>query len=510
MQADLSRGAIRRRVALIVASQGVHRALTLIVPLAITPLALRKLGTEAYGAWMLAASLGAYLSFSLGIPSALVDVTARGLADGDHVRVGTYFRHGVAALCVIAVAVLSVTPFVAWKVSVGVPDSRLLVLASLVLAAVALPFSAVRAVAEGLQEVHRLNLASSVSVLVSAILTFVGLSSWPSVYWLYFLAGAPIVGQALVARGMLRRHQWLEDSTGWSWLVLRELAKSGGWFTVVGLAWLVIYGTDIWVIKLTVGLHEVTPYGLVFTLFSALAEPLATLVMSLRPLAARFGTAGARALLRKSVRLGVVAGLLINGLGLLWHRVIMDFWVGPAVHTGIMVALILAGFQVARSFLNASAWVLVPIEGPRRLAMALVGDALLNLTFSLWLGRLVGPWGVAAGSLLAIVACSGWYIPRHAKRLLGVPLLGRWALLALLAAAPLWLAGAMLQPNRSSFGGGMSGLLELASAATATVALAGFVVLYVGLEPDERDRVRWYARRMLASVASPRWRKRPN
>lgn len=481
---------------MIAASQGIHRVLTLVVPLAVTPLALRKLGADVYGAWMLAASLGAYLSFNLGIPSALVDATARGLAEGDHGRIGTYFRHAILSLVMIAIVLLAVAPLVAWKVNVGVADSRVLVLASLILAAVSLPFSAVRGVADGLQEVHRLNLANSLSVLFAASLVLVGLSFRPSVYWLYAVAGAPLVAQASVARGMLRRHPWLRGSTGWSWPVARDLATSGGWFTIIALAWLVIYGTDIWVIKITIGLNEVAPYGLVFTLFNALAEPLATLVMSLRPIAARIGTAGASALLRKSTRLGVVAGLLINGLGLLWYRVVMDLWVGPAVRTGFLVAVMLASFQVARSFLNASAWLLVPLEGPRRLALALVGDAVLNLSLSLWLGRLVGSWGVAAASLFAILACSGWYIPRHAKKLLRAPMLGRWMVPAFLAAAPLWLAGALLQPTRSSFPAGVPGLIAVGFTVSATAILAGLVILYVGLEPDERGQIKWHLRRL--------------
>lgn len=500
MQTQPSRRGIRRRVALIAASQGLHRVLTLVVPLAITPLALRKVGPDTYGAWMLAAALGAYMSFNFGIPSALVDVTARGLADGDQRRIGTYFRHGVLSLGMICIGVLVLAPLVAWKVNVGVADSRVLVFASLAIAAIALPFSAVRGVADGLQEVHRLNLASSVSVLLAASVAFVGLFYQPSVYWLYVLAGAPIVGQAFATRGMLKRNPWLRGSRGWSWPIVRDLATSGGWFTIIGLAWIVIYGTDIWVIKLTVGLDEVTPYGLVFTLFNTLAEPLSTLVMSLRPIAARLGMAGASALLRKSSRLGVVAGLLTNGLGLLWYRAVMDLWVGPAVRTEFRVALILAAFQVVRSFLNASAWVVVPLEGPRRLAMALAGDAVLNLSLSVWLGRLFGPWGVAAGSLLAIVACSGWYIPRHAKRLLRTPLLGRWVLPAVLAAAPLWLAAAVFQPTRSSFASGISGFLALVCAAVATAIPAGFVILFVGLEPDDRSSVKWHAHRMFDYV----------
>ena len=72
---------MRRRIAWIVGSKAMHRFATFAVPLFVTPLALKRLGPDAYGAWVLAGALGTYFSFTFGIPQFLVDVTAAGVAE---------------------------------------------------------------------------------------------------------------------------------------------------------------------------------------------------------------------------------------------------------------------------------------------------------------------------------------------------------------------------------------------------------------------------------------------
>ncbi len=315
-----------------------------------------------------------------------------------------------------------------------------------------------------------------------------GLRLAPSLYWLLLLPGATVAVQ-LAWLGVLRgRHAWLRAPGPWSADGLGALLRGGGWFSLVALAWMAIYSTDAWVVRLTSGLAPVAGYGLVFTVFAAGAEPLAAATLAVRPAVAALSPGDAAGLLRKGIRLGAVAGLAVSGAVLLWHRVALDLWVGPALETDLRVALALAGFQAVRALVNPAAWFLVPVEGPRRLGLALAVDALVNLGASLLLGRLLGPWGVALGSLLGILACSGWYLPRRAARVLGARVAGPWVAWAVAGSAPLWVAGVALRPTLA--GVRAHGDLAAAAAFLATGLSVLALVWWVGLEAAERTALR--------------------
>jgi O-antigen/teichoic acid export membrane protein len=481
-------GGQRRLVAGIVASQLLQQALAVAAPLVVVPVALGALGPERYGAWLLVSSLLALASFSFGVPQVLVDVVARGRAGGDWAPVARAARQALAVLgalgAVVALAGAVAAPHLGWAVA-GATE---LLAAALVLAGLGLPLAVARGLAEGLQEVRPLNQASSAALVAAAAAAVAGLRWAPSPLWLLLLPASAVATQLAFLVVLRARHAWLRARQAWSGEGLGALLGGGGWFTLVTLAWLVIYSTDVWVVRLTSGLAPVAAYGLVFAVFNVAAEPMAAAVQAIRPVVARLPGGDAAALLRKALRLGAVAGLAVNGAVLLWHRPLLDLWVGPALGSDFRVAALLAGFQVVRAVVTPAAWILVPLEGPRRLGLALAADAALNLGLSLLLGHLLGPWGVAAGSLLGILACSGWYIPASAARVLDVRVAGPWIAWALAGAAPLWIAAAWLRPALADVRAG--GDLLGAAAFLATGALVLALLVGVGLEREERAALR--------------------
>jgi O-antigen/teichoic acid export membrane protein len=482
-------GVSRGRVAWIVLTQGLQRVSGLIVPVVIIPYALKQIGPEQYGSWLLACALASYAAQNLGIPQVLVDDTARALRRSETAQIAQVFHHGFLILCAMGVVALAlIWPFSVWA-KIGSDQSGLIIAAALVCSSLALPFTAVRGLAEGLQKVHQLNLAMSVAVLVSAPVTLIALHYTASVLCLFLPA---IVINVMAPAIVLWRYQasygWLKRPFQWSKPLLVSLLLQGGWYTLMGIAWTIIYNADIWVIQQTTGLADVTPYALAFTFFSILGEPVGALVMAIRPVAAGLGdsTSRAGALYQRTMRLSIVAGLVLSGWGLLWFGVLMDLWIGKAARPDYRVALFLAGFQAVRAMLNAAAWTVAPVEGPKFLALALVGDAIVNLSASIALGMRVGPWGVAAGSLIGMLACSAWYIPRRAGRRFGVAASGKW-LWAMLAVLPFWIAGFGLRPRLADFQG-LGGRLGLAASMLATIALGTVIAYAAGFEGDER---RW-------------------
>jgi O-antigen/teichoic acid export membrane protein len=491
-------GGQRRLVAGIVASQLLQQLLSMLAPLAVVPVAIAALGAERWGTWLLVSALLGLASFSFGIPQVLVDVAARGRATGDWGPVARAARQAFVVLGLLGVAVATLGAAAAPRLAGVSSGSTGLLVAALALAGLGLPLAAVRGLAEGLQEVRPLNLAGSAALVAAAAVAVVGLRGAPSLLWLLLLPASTVVAQLAWLRVLRGRHAWLRAPQPWSTEGLGALLRGGGWFSLVALAWMAIYSTDVWVVRLTSGLGPVAGYGLVFTVFAAGAEPLAATTLAVRPAVAALSPGDAAGLLRKGIRLGAVAGLAVSGAVLLWHRVALDLWVGPAVATDFRVALMLGGFQAVRSLVNPAAWFLVPVEGPRRLGLALAVDALVNLGASLLLGHLLGPWGVAAGSLLGILACSGWYLPRSAARVLGARVAGPWMAWAVAGCAPLWLAGALLRPTLAGVRahGDLAALAAFLATGLAVLAL----VWLVGLEPGERAALR-------AALRAAPWRR---
>ena len=488
----------RRRVVWIIVTQGLQRLSGLIVPLAVTPYALRKLGSNEYGSWLLATALAGYAGLNLGIPQVLVDETARAMRRDDGRHAARVIHHGLALLALLAgVILVMVWPLSAW-VHTGTQESASLVSVALICAAVSIPFAGLRGLTEGLQDVHELNVASSIAVLVAAPLTFLLLYKTGSVFCLFippFAANA--LGPALVLVRLLRKYPWLRMPGPWSWEVARQVLRGGGWYTLMAAAWTLIYNADIWVIKLTSGLVNVAPYALAFALFGALGEPVGALVMAIRPVAAKLAatSSDAASLFRRAMRLSTVAGMVLTSLGLLWFGVLMDLWIGPAARPDFRVAAFLASFQAVRAMLNAAAWTLAPVEGPKPLALALAGDAFINLSASILLGYRFGPWGVAAGSLIGMLACSAWYIPRRASLRFGVPVYGRW-MWGTISVAPFWLAALFFQPRMGEFQR-PGGPLLLAVLMSASAVLGGAIVYVVGLETEEK---KWVAQMVSSDI----------
>ncbi|MCM2332930.1 MAG: hypothetical protein NDI82_03175 [Anaeromyxobacteraceae bacterium] len=470
------------------ASHLLQQALALAAPLVVVPAALAALGSERYGAWLLVSSVLALASFSFGVPQVLVDLVARARAGGDFAPAARAARQAWAVLGLLGLAVALGGAAAAGRLAGAVAGEVDLLAWGLALAGLGLPLTAVRGLAEGLQEVRGLNLVSAAALGVAAAGAVAGLGWAPSPLWLLLLPASAAAAQLAWGLVLRARHPWLRAPLGWSTDGLAALLAGGGWFTLVMLAWLVIYSTDVWVVRLTSGLAPVAAYGLVFAVFNVAAEPMAATVQALRPTVARRSGGDAAALLRKGVRLGAVAGLAVNGAVLLWHRPLLDLWVGPALATDFRVALMLAAFQAVRSLVTPAAWILVPVEGPRRLGLALAVDAALNLGLSLLLGHLLGPWGVAAGSLLGILACSGWYVPASAARALGARLAGPWIAGALAGAAPLWAAAAWLRPTLASVRAG--GTLLGVGALLATGGVVAALLVGVGLEGEDRSALR--------------------
>lgn len=403
----------------------------------------------------------------------------------------------------LLLALAALAALAAWPLTVSVEigaGSRSLVAVGVLAAAASIPFVAVRGLAEGLQEVDDLNVSTAVALAAVVPLTVWLLSrtGWAAVLFVPSVATG-ILAPAFAFSRLRNRHPWLRYREAWSIALGRDLLARGAWYMLVATSWTVIYSTDVWMIRLTRGIDGVAPYGITFALFGLFAEPLATLAMTLRTVVPRLvgQPLATNEVWRKTLRLLSVGGFAVLGWGLLWCGVLIDVWAGRDFHPGFKVALFVAFFQAARTVLNASAWMLAPIDGPRPLALALTVDAIVNVGCSFVLGSLVGSWGVAAGSVIGLLSCSGWWITLRASRRFGGIDWREW-FPGVLMSASFWVAAAIWQPRLDDLHGPHS--LAFAALCGLSTAALPAIVLRCGLDADERARLgryvgRWLTRR---------------
>jgi O-antigen/teichoic acid export membrane protein len=447
------------------------------VPMVLMPLAVRKLGTDTFGRWLLASAAATYVAQNVGIPQVLVDTAARGA------RVAVEAWHGFIALAGLAVLAFATTLLLSRYFGAD----RSLLLVGVGIASASLPFSVARGLAEGFQEVHELNVLASAATVLGVLAACVALLALPTTYWLFAPALATSLALVISYRRQRRRHPSLVYDGPFSGREVGSLLRKGAWFALLGGAWTIIYGTDVWVIRLRLGLHEVAGYALTFMVFSLLAEPMGALVMALRPVAAqRAGDAGQlRTLFARSMRLSIGASVLLNGLGVMWCAPVVALWSARQCTVDMRVAVVLGIFQCIRAILNASAWMLVPVEGPRPTAVALTVDAVVNLVASLLLAKAFGVFGVAVGTLVGSIACSGWWIPRRGFIHFGVRLRDCIPVAAILAAMPLWCAAALPRWSDIALSRPILGVAAL-FVTSVWVVFAGAAF---ALDPSERDRI---------------------
>jgi O-antigen/teichoic acid export membrane protein len=202
---------------------------------------------------------------------------------------------------------------------------------------------------------------------------------------------------------------------------LRKISRSGVWFSLGGLAGILIVGADRVVAAKLLSLEAVTVLYLSSRLYGLAADLLAPIAESARPTLGRLLGQGDHAeahrvyrlVNRISLSLAVVAALAI------WagNRTFVAAWVGPENYGGWALDAALALGLVAR---------LAPLPSRAALASGLVvksqtlvrlGEGALNLALSVALTPLLGLAGVALSTPLAAALTSLWCLPRLAGRL---------------------------------------------------------------------------------------------
>jgi O-antigen/teichoic acid export membrane protein len=473
----------------------------------VTPLLLHHLGPSAFGIWILASSVIGYLElFEFGFSGSAIKL----IAEDANVRpqravrtlntaLGVLLPLGILALGLgVAISLLAPDLF---KIPPGMRGQAVVVFAVLATGlAVSIPGDVFGGALQGFQRFDLLSMANGSLVVVTAVASIAVVLGHGG---LVPLAIATTVASILfhgVRWKMLRRvfpevqlRPRLVDRAR-----LRITARLSGWFLVNDVANAVTATSDLVVVTIIFGIRATAVYAVGFKLAQAAFQARSPFTWMLFPHAsatARNKGAGALpAVVEDGTRIGLLlcvpATLVLSVLAVPGIRA----WVGPGYSTSARVLVVLMAAFAVHSLVAPMSSVLYGAGNVRTMSLLALCYASCNLGLSIVFAQLLGPVGVAVGTLVATtlvwvpaVLVMGW-------RTIGV----RPAELANSSILPHVVPGAaaavVLVVLRDSVGNSVAGVLLAAAVGLLTY---GALYLRVGASARERSRVFALARRIL-------------
>jgi O-antigen/teichoic acid export membrane protein len=423
-----------------VASNWLSLAVGVVSTLLLTPIVVRALGAELYGAWSFLNGLVAYSDLLyVGLGSALIRYVAEARAQGDGPRINRLTSVVVSIYAAIGtgcfLVLLVVSHFVPRLFANGLPPNStdeaawacLLLGVRLVLVFVASAFSGL------LCGFERFDLANGVS-MVSTVIRFV------ATYLIVPHASEPLAALAVVtcAAAVIEVVGLVAVAfVTVPGLVVRPARPHRGELGVlyrfglqsffVLLAFKLISYTDMTVIGMTIGASGVALYVLPLQIveyarlgvggFSGVFLPRVT------ALAADGDWPGLRRAYVNSTRMSAFLAGWMGALVMTLGPAFLTRWVGPEFGSPspfILLWLVIGAFSYAVST-QAPYPFFQAVHRLGRPALVLTIEAFVNLGLSLWLARVLGITGVALATAIPAVLISATLLPRYASRILQLP-----------------------------------------------------------------------------------------
>ena len=401
------------------------------VGLWLTPFVLRYLDREAYGVFALAMSVITWLSLadlgtSAGLQAHLAQVSATATAEEQSRYLSsTFFAQLASAGLILGLGAAAAAGFpYFFQVSEGLQGAAFMLLTFLTMgAAIRQASRAYEAVLAAYQRFHWNHALQLLSVgLRTACIVFLVSSGWGLIslgiaHLIAVVSGAAL-SIVLVCRllpDVVIRPSFVSGD------LLRKVGRSGLWFSLGGLAGLLIYGLDRAVAAKILSLQAVTVLYVSSRLYDLAESLLSPITDSARPVMGRLLGQGARSAALRAYRgvrrctllLSVIAALAVwaGNRAFITAWVGADFYGGPALDAALALALLAKMIPLpSRAALAAGL-----VVRPQTLVRLVEGS--LNFALSVCLAKLFGLAGIVLATSIAAAATSAWRLPQLAGRL---------------------------------------------------------------------------------------------
>jgi O-antigen/teichoic acid export membrane protein len=399
---------------------------TIVVGLWLTPFTLRFLDREEYAVFALASDLLMWLGLlDLGITAGLNAQAAQLSGKPDQERLNrlastAFFTQNIIVAIVIIVGgglALGFPHF--FHVRPELHQTTTVLMAMLVLGT-AINFSTktFSSLLVANQQIHIDNLIKLLLLVIRTVLTVVLLLRGWGLYSLAVASlAATIVTSAMVVLRTFHLLPGLKIQRHLaSWDVLKRMGSLGVWFSLGGVAGIVISSLDRVVAGKLISIESVATLSLTGRMYILSRTFLDQITNTARPMLGQLlGQNKLDAAFRAYNQMFILStGIAVVATASVWvgNGAFVTRWVGPQNYGGWPLDLALALNLLANSWVlpNRAALAAGLFKVPQH-ALSRVGAAALCLPLSILLGLQFGLVGIVAATALAEVCVSCWYLP---------------------------------------------------------------------------------------------------
>lgn len=404
----------------------------LITAILLVPVFTRLLGQRVYGEWLVISAVVSNLYLACtGFDQTLVNKIAEARATGERSKIATTVSTIVfvyAALGSLLIVALGWLAPELCRLFVSRSDVRaasaLFALGALM--SLALPFRTHLMFLRGLERVYeeqRIATWTSVGriIAIPAVL-FCGLR---------LFAVSVVYGGTALCGGVvayLRARSFSVEARPHLSLVsfrtLRPLLKPSLAFALLQIAGRVGFGIDTLVIGYALGPEHVARYAVPYSMMLVGIGVYSTLSTALLPtitaMYAHDDNAGIRQVLSILIRISLLYAGAVSIALWIGGRWLLGWWAGAGIYPGDRTFALMIVLLVIQIVIEPPWMLLVATTQHYRTAALHTVESLLNLALSVWWVRSWGLTGVIAGTVVARIFTTGWYIPMTAAEIMGV------------------------------------------------------------------------------------------
>ena len=456
----------------------------------LSPFILHRLGDAAFGVWVLIFSVtGYYGLFDLGIRSSIVRYVSKYTATGDREKLAQFVNTAlftytsIGAVSMVLTALLSSYVERVFKVPPEMhSQARLLLLMVGASVSVGFPLGIAGGMLEGLQRFYILNWTSIGATLARAALIVYFLNRGYGLITLALLTvSLPVVSSILRGFVVLRLCPMPLGLKYVDRASFRHMVNYGGTTFLVIVAARLRFRTDELVLGTMMSTIAVTWFNIGARIVDYSQEFVTSLSQIFVPMASQSEATGNLDRVRKIYLAGNRACafliLPVTAILIVFGKHIIRIWVGaryvPHSYPVLVVMIIPFALMLSQA---ASGRVLFGLGKHRILATVTVIEGVANLILSIALVPQLGIVGDALGTAIPLSFTCLWFLPRHLKKQIGVPV-GTFLreaytlpiLLTLPLVAALWLANRSFYPRN---------LVQLAIETLAVSSIYGVGLLW--------------------------------
>jgi O-antigen/teichoic acid export membrane protein len=398
----------------------IYKVLAIGLNYLLVPLTINYLNIEQYGIWMTLLSIMSWISFfDIGLGNGLRNKLAEAIAVKDTKLAKTYISTGFAAVTFIgfifSLVLISILPFVPWiKIfnTNSINNANLLKVVAIVGFLFILNFvlSLGNSLYYAYQEASLPTLRSVLQNFIALILIYFLINyTSSSLLYLGTCYGLSMVFSNLsLMHFFFKRHPEVKPSIKYIDISrIREITSLGVKFFIIQIAVLVIFSTDNMIITQVLGPAEVTPYNVVFKLFS-----IVTLVhgIILAPLWSAFTDAYAKGDLQwikntlKKLNLLMIPIIIAVIILIIFSRDIINVWVGPNIKYSNSLVMLMGVYTAISCWSNIYAYLVNGIGKVDLQMYSAIVAGLINIPLSIYFAKslAMGSSGVILGTIASL------------------------------------------------------------------------------------------------------------